>query len=365
MIAYKYKLYKTKNTKHIDNMLREASFVWNHAISLQKRYYRIYGKYIPCARLQKHFAKRIKRTYIASSTMQELLQRLDISYNRFFKHLAKRPPKYKKYVNFQSVVYKLDSYSLNGNVLTLRNIKKCYKFSKSRDYEGKIKRIAVKRSSIGDYYVIITTDANPKKYTKSHNGASVGIDFGLKMYLTLSNGEEIFNPQFLKKNLFKKRKADRKLSMAKKGSNHRKQRRKELNRINESITNSRSDFQWKLAHSLCKQYDSIFIEDLNLLGMSKLWGRKMGDLSHASFVEKLKLVADKYDVIVHKIDRWYPSSKSCECGYIHNKLKLSDRSWVCPICGKINDRDLNAAKNILRKGISELKSDNKTLDACA
>ena len=82
MISYKYKLYKTKHTRHLDNMLSEACFVWNHALSLQKQYYRLYGKYVSSAKMQKHFAKRIKRTYLHSQSVQEVLQRLDTSYTR-------------------------------------------------------------------------------------------------------------------------------------------------------------------------------------------------------------------------------------------------------------------------------------------
>ena len=91
-----------------------------------------------------------------------------------------------------------------------------------------------------------------------------------------------------------------------------------------------------------------------------MWGRKMNDLGHAAFVEKLEYVASKYGVVVHKIDRWYASSKSCECGYVNKALTLSDREWVCPKCGCVHQRDLNAAENILRKGISELESGGKT-----
>lgn len=91
-----------------------------------------------------------------------------------------------------------------------------------------------------------------------------------------------------------------------------------------------------------------------------MWGRKMNDLAHSAFVEKLEYIASKYGVVVHKIDRWYASSKTCECGYVNKSLKLSDRQWVCPECGCVNHRDLNAAINILRKGISELESIGKT-----
>src|SRR5690606_25406791 len=127
-----------------------------------------------------------------------------------------------------------------------------------------------------------------------------------------------------------------------------------LNRTHEKVTNARNDFQWKLAHDLCRNYDYIFLEDLSLSGMTRLWGRKMNDMAHGAFVEKLIQVAKKYGVTVHKIDRWYASSKTCNCGDVNEELKLSDRVWTCAKCGEVHQRDLHAANNILRKGISEL-----------
>ena len=360
MIAYKYKLYQTKRTKHLDAMLREASFVWNHALALQKRYYSLFGKYIPKNAMQKHYAKRIKRNLLHSQTTQEILERLDTAYQRFFKKLAKRPPKFKKATDFSSIIYKQGGFSLNGNILTLNTIKKYFKFSYSRPYNGRVKRIAIKRSRLGEYYLIIITDAESKAYEKTHNGASVGIDFGLKTYMVMSDGTTVKNPQFLKSDIDKVRSKSRSLSKCNKGSSNRQRRRKDLCREYEKITNKRDDFQWKLAHSLCRKYDYIFIEDLSLVGMTRLWGRKMSDLAHGEFVGKLEYVARKYGVTVHKIDRFYPSSKTCECGYVNKELKLSDREWVCPVCGKVNNRDLNAAENILRRGIFELWSGCKT-----
>ena len=96
--------------------------------------------------------------------------------------------------------------------------------------------------------------------------------------------------------------------------------------------------------------------------MTKLWGRKMNDLAHGSFVNILEQVAAKYGCIVHKIDKWFPSSKLCDCGYKNDNLSLNDRSWVCPQCGQIHDRDVHAAEMILRRGIYELTSDCKTLE---
>ena len=275
MITYKYKLYQTKKTKHLDAMLREASFVWNHAIALQKRYYSLFGKYISKYAMRKHYAKRIKRNLLHSQTTQEILERVDTAYQRFFKKLAKRPPKFKKATDFSSIVYTQGGFSLNGNVLTVNTIKKRFKFPYSRPYNGRVKRIIIKRSRLGEYYLIIITDAESKAYGKTHNGASVGIDFGLKTYMVMSDGSTVKNPQFLKSDIDKVRSKSRSLSKCKKGSNNRQRRRKDLCREYEKITNKRDDFQWKLAHSLCRKYDYIFLEDLSLVGMTRLLGENV------------------------------------------------------------------------------------------
>ena len=363
MISYKYKLYRTDKTKHLDKMLREADFVWNHALALQKRYYRMYHKYIGCARMKAHFVKRISRNLLHSQSVQEILERLDDAYKRFFKHLAARPPKFRRAKDFSSIVFKQGGYSLNGNVLTINRISKRYKFSLSRPYDGKVKTLTVKRSPLGEYFIIMVLDKAPVSLEKTHNGASVGIDFGLKTYMTMSDGTTVKNPQFLKATLSRVQRASRKLSKTASDSHHRQARRKELNRILERIVNQRNEFQWQLAHHLCRQYDRIFIEDLQLTGMSALWGRKMSDLAHGEFVRKLQYVATKYGVTVHKIDRFYPSSKTCTCGYVNKQLRLKDRQWTCPECGAVHSRDLLAAQNILRQGIAELESTSKTPSA--
>jgi putative transposase len=346
-------------------MLREACFVWNHALALQKRYYRLYGKYINTNRIQKHFAKRISRNLLHSQTVQEILQRLDTAYQRFFNHIAKRPPKFRKAKDFSSILFKQGGYSLNDNVLTINSIKKRFKFSLSRPYAGKVKALTVKRNHIGEFFIVMVLEQSNESIGKSHNGASVGIDFGLKTYMTLSDGTEIKNPQFMKENLTELRRRSRNLSKCKKGSNNRERKRKELDRLWNDICNKRDDFQWKLAHDLCRKYDNIFIENLNLADMSlgRKANRKLKDQAHAEFITKLLYVATKYDVVVHKIYRYYPSSKTCTCGYVNNDLKLTDRQWTCPHCGTTHDRDLLAANNILCRGIYELESGSKSKNA--
>ena len=127
MISYKYKLYLNRRTRHLDAMLREACFVWNHALALQRRYYRMY---VNCKRMKAHFAHRIHRELLHSQTVQEILERLDTAYQRFFTRLAKRPPKFRRAREFSSIVFKQGGHSLNGNVLTVNSIRnKCAPFS--------------------------------------------------------------------------------------------------------------------------------------------------------------------------------------------------------------------------------------------
>lgn len=361
MLTYRYKLYSSKRNRKIDAMLREACFVWNHALALQKRYYSLFHGYIGLNTMQKHFAKRINRCRLHSQTVQEILERLDASYQRFFLHLSARPPKFKRAEQFRSIVYKQGGFKLNSNVLVLNSIKQHFQFSYSRPWEGQVKQIRIRRSPLGEYYLYIVTDAVAQPLRKTHDGASVGMDFGLKTYLTLSDGTRIENPLFLKQGLNELRKASRRLSKCEKGSAHRCAARLALDRIHEDITNRRDDWQWKLAHELCHAYDTLCIEDLQLTGMSRLWGRKMADLAFGSFVQKLEHTAAKYDCEVRKVDRFYPSSRTCSvCQYVNEHLSLRDRSWTCPECGTHHDRDANAAINILRQGIASSGSPHKT-----
>src|SRR5690606_34956599 len=197
--------------------------------------------------------------------------------------------------------------------------------------------------------------------TKSHNGASVGFDFSLPKFLIGSDGDNYKTPLFYYEMEEKISKLNKELSSKKRGAKNRSKKRKELARAYRKLANKRRDFQWKLAHKLCKQYDFIAIEDLNIDTMKKLWGKKVSDLSFSEFVKKLEHVATKYDVTIQKIDRWFASSKTCyDCGEKNTKLQLSDREWTCKSCGTVHDRDKNASKNILRQGIVEYKSKCKT-----
>ena len=184
-------------------------------------------------------------------------------------------------------------------------------------------------------------------------GKIAGFDFGLKTFLTCSDGSRIESPQFFKQSLNDIRKASYRHSKKLKGSSNREQARKNLVRKYENISNRRRDGAWKLAHELTDRFDVLCFETLNLKGMQRLWGRKISDLAMESFLQILEWIAKKKNKLVVFIDQWYPSSKTCSlCGHVLGRLDLSVREWRCPSCQQMNGRDENAARNICAVGAS-------------
>lgn len=229
-----------------------------------------------------------------------------------------------------------------------------FKYFKSQDIQGIIKTLTVKRDKLGDIYIHVVTDYVETRITP-RTGEIVGFDFGLKIFLTASNGEDIESPLFFNFNHKAVRKASRNLSKKSKGSKNRRKALMNLARLHKRIYNQRADFHWKLASDLTDKYDYMFFENLNIKAMQRLWGKKISDLAFYSFMLKLKYLASIKGKTVFCIGRFEPSSKTCSaCGYLYNDLELNERSWRCPECETTHDRDRNASYNILRVGASTL-----------
>ena len=179
----------------------------------------------------------------------------------------------------------------------------------------------------------------------------------MKNFITLSNGEKINSPEYLKKSLRKLRRLNKSHSRKKTNSKNREKARIKLAKCYEKISNQRKYFNNCLSRYLVDNYDFIFIEDLNISAMQKLWGRKVSDIAWSQFVSMLTYKALERNKFVLKVDRFFTSSKLCHnCGYKNEALSLNDRKWICPVCGKIHDRDINASKNILQEGLKKLSN---------
>ncbi len=362
------KLYNNKKkNKYLIKQIELASEIYNHCIALHKRYYRRYKKYLPLYTLQLHitFLKSLKKynhwNSLNSQTIQELTERIDKGYKKFFDKENRRPPTFKKRKKYKSISFKQSGYKYLGRN-RLKIGKKIYKFFYSRPIEGKIKKVTVKRDSLGDLYISIICEVDVEK-SNQQTGNAAGFDFGLKNFLVSSEGEVIESPLPLKKSLKAIQKAGKELSRKKTGSSNRQRARLNLARKHKKVKNQRKDFHFKLARNLCLRYDYLFFETLTISGMIKLWGRKVSDLGFSKFMVILGWYCNKFSKTLYCIDKFYASSRIChKCGYKNEELSLKDRIWVCPHCKAELDRDLNAAINIYQVGISTFGIDEVRLE---
>ncbi|MBD2486854.1 RNA-guided endonuclease TnpB family protein [Aulosira sp. FACHB-615] len=358
MKTLKFKLYQHKRNKHLKRMINAAGVIYNHCIALHKRYYRMWGKHLNCTKLQSHIAKLRKQNpfwqSVGSQAVQDICQRIEKAYQLFFKHNHKgvRPPGFKKVKKYKSFTLKQAGYKfLNGNKVKIGH--RVYQFWKSREIEGTIKTLTIKRTPLGELFMVVVVDNCVESETKSTTGRIAGFDFGLKTFLTCSDGTKIESPQFFKQSLNAIKNASRQHSKKLKGSSNRERARKNLVRKHEDISHRRRDWFWKLAHELTDKFDVLCFETLNLKGMQRLWGRKISDLAFGEFVLILVWIAKKKNKLLVFINQWYPSTKTCSCcGYVLQELDLSIREWRCPSCQSVNARDENASRNICAVGAS-------------
>jgi putative transposase len=356
--TYQFKLYNSKRNQRIFSQIELASEIYNHCIALGRRYYKRYGEYLTANRIKVHVTKLKKLTRFShwktlnSQAIQDVVERIDRGYKLFFNGHNKRPPKFKSRRIYKSFTLKQTGYAFYGNQLRIGNY--YYKFWKSRKIEGNPKTVTVKRDALGDVYIYVVTDVSVES-SEFMMGKTAGFDFGLKTFLTVSDGTQIESPEFFKTSIASVRKASKSHSAKKRGSNNRNKARLNLARKHKKIANQRHDFHFKLANHLTQKYDVLCFEDLNLEGMKRLWGRKVSDLGFSEFLRIVEYYASIRDKRVVKIDRFFPSSKTCfECGKVNKNLELSERIWQCDGCSTTHDRDKNAAKNIQRVGASTL-----------
>jgi len=358
MKTLKFKLYSSQRNRYLKQTINAAGVIYNHCIALYRRYYRMWGKHLNCCKLQKHIALARKRNpfwqLVGSQAVQDICQRIEKAYQLFFKHPKKgvRPPGFKKVKKYKSFTLKQAGYKfLGGNRVKIGHV--VYQYWKSREIEGIVKTLTIKRTALGELFMVVVVDTGSIPEVKFETSKIAGFDFGLKTFLTCSDGSKIESPQFLKASLSDIRKASRQHSKKLKGSANRERARKHFVRQHENVSNRRRDWFWKLAHELTNKFDVLCFETLNLKGMQCLWGRKVNDLALGDFLQILEWVASKKGKRVIYIDRWYPSSKTCSCcGNVLDELDLDVRRWRCPSCHSVNDRDENAAINICAVGAS-------------
>ena len=362
---YKYRLYRSdKKDRKLRHKLFVAATIWNHFIALQRRYYRLSGKYISLHDMNKHVLKLRKTNRFAlwqglhSQVCQNVCRRVDDAYQRFFKGLAKGRPKFRKAKKYSSFTFPQSGYRVHDNRVTIDGT--TYKFVKHRDLNGQLKTLTIKRDTVGRLWLVFSV-VEDMTIEKVSTGKSGGFDFGLKTFLTDNEGHAYISPQFYRQGMRKTRQLNRRLSRKVEGSHRYRRAKRQLAKHSAQVANQRRDHHFKLAHALCDEYDVLYFEDLNLQGMKALWGRKISDVGFARFRGILEWVALKRGKKLIFIDRWERTTGKCShCGH-RQKMALHQRWFCCEQCGFELGRDHNAAINILCAGASApYKSDRKT-----
>lgn len=354
--TFKYKISTNKeNVAKAEYWLELCRVLYNSALAERIYAYNMQGVTISCFNQIKELTAMKKENpeyyLIYSSVLQQVIERLDGAYQSFFRRIKQGKvkagfPRFKGKNRYDSFTLKNNNWKLEGKYLTIRNIGKL-KLHLSRPIQGDIKTITIRRTPTNKWYACFSCDNVPeRKLPKSDK--IIGLDVGIKSFLTDSEGNKVDNPKFLKHSLKKLRIKQRRLSRASKGSNRRKKSRLQLAKCYEKVSNQRRDFHHKLVNKYVNNYGIIVIENLKIINMVRnhKLARDIGDCAWGQFFEILKYRAEEAGRTVIQIDPRNTSKICSYCGEINHTLKLGDRTWVCLECGIIHDRDENAAINI-------------------
>ena len=370
MKTFKFKLYRSKKTRMLHHQLWVACNIYNHALALHRRYWKLFHKSLSKFNLQKHITKLKKLPRFAfwndipSHAIHDITNRIERGYKLFWKNLKNKRktalPKFKSWRKYRSLSYDMVGSSvISGNVIKIAGGK--YKFFKSREIEGMVKLLTVKRDACGDFFVYLVCDT-PEVRNETRMGKSIGFDFSFKGTMLVAEKQEndIPGPAFFRMHKDAIAKASRTLSKKKKGSNNREKARLELARLYRRVANQRHDFQWRLARELCRKYSVICLEDLDMKWMQMGHGRKVNEYGFAELNRLLEYVGRQFGTAIVHVNRFFPSSQLCNtCGFQNRDVSdMRIRAWDCPKCGTHHDRDRNAAKNIHEEGLRIL-SDNR------
>ncbi len=362
--AYKYRIYPTPDQEvMISKHLGCTRWLYNYALNKKVTAYQKDKTNISRFQLQAELPILKKQedtewlSEVNAQSLQAVLRNLDMAYTRFFKQ-KKGFPKFKsKHSNKQSFqIPQRTKIDWANSTITIPNIK-TVSIVLSREFKGDIKTVTISKTPTNKYYasILVDTDIKSKKKRKIKENSAMGIDLGLTHFATLSNGEKIDNPRYLRESLDRLKILQRRASKKVKGSENRKKANLKVARQHEKITNQRTDFLHKLTYELThdNQVHTICIEDLAVSNMVKnhRLALSISDAGWGKFRELLTYKCDWYGKNLIVIGRYEPSSKLCSCGELNKDLALSDRKWTCKHCGAEHDRDILAANNIKQMGL--------------
>ena len=348
MRAYRFRLYPNRlQEEALRHHLWLSKELWNRMLEYSKCKYKSEKKFAS----KKELREMVKRQGLFSQVAQELVDRLVDATWRFVQ--LKREgkdcgfPRFKSFDRLKSLCYPQMGFKIVGNRLKVTPFGEI-KLTLHRQIKGNVKTLALKRESSGKWFAIFT--AEEVVVTSCLNrGVEVGIDLGLSKFAVVSDGSIIANPRHFKKHERKIALLGRQLSRKKKGSHSRFKAKVKLARAYETLGNSRLDFLHKTSHNLVNKYSLISLENLNIKGMvQEKFGKHINDAGWGTLASMLCYKAESANCKVVFVNPEGTTQQCSQCGTVVPKT-LADRLHNCPSCGLILDRDLNAARNILKR----------------
>ena len=366
--AIKIRLYPTKTQQTtINKLLGCCRLVYNLCLEHRNKTYQetkesgsLSKSYSYFCELKEMEEYSFLKTDTHSKVIQQSLRDQDVAFKNFFTKKSDFPKYKSKKDNKQSCRFPKDAISgVKGNRINIIKPLKDIHFKCSRKDEsylnknqGLIVSATLTKICSGKYYFSVLIDKpHFVRFNKTDN--IVGIDLGIKDLIITSNGEKFENKHFYRKQENKLKKLNRKFAKTKINSNNHQKIRVKIAKLNEKIQNQRLWYIHHIVNQLLNENQVIVMEDLNISGMMQnhKLAKSIQDVSLCELKQILQYKASWNDKQVVFIDRFYPSSKLCSsCGYKNTELQLSDREWVCPECGVVHDRDINAAVNIMNEG---------------
>ena len=366
-VAYKYRIYPNNEQKeYFAKCFGCVRFFYNKSLSDMIEYHKTHKdfKNITPATYKDEFPflKEVDSLALANAQLNR-----NSAYKAFFRGVNKFP-KYKSKKNDQSYTTNNQECSIklsdNSKYITIPKCKRI-RIKKHRNFSGVIKSATISKTTDDKYYISLLVEVEIKPLERNDN--SIGLDLGVKDIVITSNGLKYKNHKYLAKSEKKLAREQRKLSHMEKGSSNRNKQRIKIARIYKHINNQRNDYLHKLSKKIIDENQIICIEDLKVKNMEQnhKLARSIIDASWSRFVSMLMYKASWYGNMIIKVPANYASSQLCSlCGYKNSITKnLSVRTWTCPHCQSKHDRDYNAAKNILRKGIEILSKDGTHPDS--
>ena len=361
MLTYKRKLKLTTiQEDRISSWMGACRAVYNMGLEIKIATYKCNKSSISKFALMKQITDIRDISWINDvprSSLDKSIEKLDLAYKNFFRTYKSGGgfPKFKSKRNYNSIVITNDNFkqktqiiTVNKNTIKLPKIGKINFFKDKSSIIGRIKTATIIKEPTG-FFICITCDEVSKSISNTNENQVIGIDMGVANFYVDSNGNLIENPRHFKKYEVKLRIESRNLSRKKKFSTRWKKQAKKLALLHHKIANIRKDFLHKESTKLAKKYHTVYLEDLNIKNMSKNKNLSKNILDCGWGIFRTML---EYKTNVIRVDPKYTSQTCNECGVKDAKSRLSQSEFVCTSCGHISHADLNAAKNIMSKGIA-------------